>query len=934
MGKKGFWLFPVVALFSLLLTQCSTSKVNPYQNTLNADQIIANGGLNNTNQRSQAQSLYADALNNLGKGDPNYNFIYSHANFGLAMIGTWNGLDTISSLLSSTNLLGGSSGSSSSGTCTPIDLSAYQTLLGPVLNNMLSPIVAHLQAVSTFTGFSFTINTATLVILPNMGVLITTLAGQSFTLDMSGAYDLGEVDGMLSIFETLQGGADVLFAYNGVLNELINLLMGLTKTGCTMPASVSKPWTDPNFGTLTSNGAQMLSDAQYLLADAAKNMSNGLGIIMARSGDNSAHGFINYVDNDKNGKYDAPTSTTSGDTWGSEVLGQVVVIILKLLPGISPSIGSNQTIAGIIKLISGMSQKQAAQVISNELFVTGGLSIPLSSSMKITLPAISRLIYLTDLQSVSNALYASVTDVNGQHPLDIIPAVQVLVPRLLPVLEPLLAGLGSTSSTLGPLLGMLPTLMTSMFDSVGDAYLSLPVLPSIDLGAFLSNPPSDLKAFAPLYYQTSDPIIGASSYIAPEAFADGFVHIPASQDPNGAGYWTASASFSPGTAGSASGPGNVINGTVDGTCDAVTVITDSTTGTPLTYTITGPCTGNPTSASYSGEWYADSGDNVWHAGTQVCNSSQSNTPCFVDMYGDGAYHQAGDVIEQADEEESFPFSGSSFSGVPITAWSDTGTDRVPDNLELGYNAISNTDPYGDDITCNTLTPMPPLLPGITGYMPWPIPTTPPGIGDAVCGEKNGKPDFEGNSLIPMIYAGIYINTTPLYNLNIIKTNLGIQSVLLPIGSLLEHTASIFPRYHYWPYSTFVDPPKPIALNLTGTTFLTVVQQLASALPLPPSLLSELFPTNYLYTIGIAIPNNTYMFFPDPTFGGLLTVGQFNWCSKYQNYIGIPYNASAPCDTISYATTNMNNAQLNQYVNVVSLLLNVITGKVSLSSLGL
>ncbi len=927
MGKKGLWLFPVFALFSLLLTQCSTSKVDPYQNTLNADKIIENGGLNSSGSRGQAQSLYADALNNLGKGDPNYNFIYSHANFGLAMIGTWNGLDTISSLLSSTNLLGGSSGSSSSG-CQPIDLSAYQTLLGPVIDNMISPIVAHLQAVSTFTGFDFTINTATLVILPNMGVLITSLAGQSFTLDMSGAYDLGEVDAMLSLFETIQGGAKVLFAYNGVLNEVANLLIGLTKTGCTMP----NPLTDPNFGTLTSNGAQMLSDAQYLLSDAAKNFSNSMGAIMARTGDNSNHGFINYVDNDKNGKYDPPTSTTTGDTWGSEVLGQVVVVILKLLPGISPSIGSNQTIKGIITLINGMGQKQAAQLISNELFVTGGLSIPLSASMTLTLPAISRLIYLTDLQSASNALYASIIDNNGQHPLDIVPAIPVLVPRLLPVLEPLLAGLGSTSSTLGPLLGLLPTLVTSMLDSTGDAYTSLPVLPSIDLGAFLSNPPADLKTLAPMSYQTTSPLVGTSTYTAPEAFADGFVHVPGSEN-NGAGYWTATASFSPGTDGSASGPGNVINGTVNGTCDAVKITTDSTTGTPLTYTITGPCTGNPTSPSYSGEWYADNGDNVWHAGTPVCNSLQSNQPCFVNIYGDGQFHQVGNIVEQADEEQAYPFTGLSFSGITMTAWSDTGTDRVPDNLELGYNS-TNPDPYGNDISCTTLTPMPPLLPGITGYMPWPIPTTPPAIGNAICGENNGKPDLWGGSLFSLIYAGIYINTTPLYNLGVIKTNLGIQSILLPIGSMLGKTTAFFPRYHYWPGSTFVDQPKLITLNVPGITFLQIIQQLAAGLPLPPSLLPQLFPANYLYTIGIALPNDAYMFFPDPTFGGLLTVGQFNWCSKYQNYVGIPYNASAPCDTISYSTANMNNAQLNQYVGVVNLLINVITGKVNLSNLGL
>ena len=930
MGKKGLWLFPVFALFSLLLTQCSTSKVDPYQNTLNADKIIANGGLNSSGSRGQAQSLYADALNNLGKGDPNYNFIYSHANFGLAMIGTWNGLDTISSLLSSTNLLGGSSGSSSSG-CQPIDLSAYQTLLGPVIDNMLSPIVAHLQAVSTFTGFSFTINTATLVILPNMGVLITSLAGQSFTLDMSGAYDLGEVDGMLSLFETIQGGADVLFAYNGVLNAVANLLIGLTKTGCTMP----NPLTDPNFGTLTSNGAQMLSDAQYLLSDAAKNMSNGLGAIMARTGDNSAHGFINYVDNDKNGKYDAPTSTTfyiTEDTWGSEVIGQVLDVALQLLPKLLSGSSGSSSITNLLPLLPSLlgctykDQKTQGACLSEALFIKGITIPPQLIGTTITVPGISKLIYLTDLQSVSNALYASIIDNNGQHPLDIVPAIPVLVPRLLPVLEPLLAGLGSGSSTLGPLLGLLPTLVTVMFDSTGDAYTSLPVLPSIDLGAFLSNPPADLKTLAPLSYQTTSPIVGTGTYTAPEAFADGFVHVPVTDTTlpgcnydttigKCLGYWTATASFSPGTDGSASGPGNVINGTVNGKCDAVTTITDSTTGTPLTYTSTGPCTGNPTSPSYSGEWYADSGDNVWHAGTPVCNGAQSNQPCFVNIYGDGLYHNAGDIVEQADEEQAFPFTGPSFSGITMTAWSDTGTDRTPDNLELGYNLSTNPDPYGDDINCKILIPA-----GLIN-LPWPLPNTPPQIGEAVCGEKNGKPDMWDNSLFSLIYLGAYVSL-PGY-----PPNLG---AVVAVGPIINPKSTpFFPRYHFWPSSTFVDPPKLITLNLTGSTYFTLINSIEAGV-----FTTTNFAPNTLDSIAIALPNDAYMFFPDPTFGGLLTVGQFNWCSKYQNFIGIPYNASAPCDTISYSTANMNNAQMNQYVSVVNLLINVLTGKVSLSNLGL
>lgn len=1114
MGKKWFLLFPFIIL-SLLVTQCSKTKVDPYQNTLKADQIIMNGGLNNSNTRGQAQSLYADALNNLGKGDPNYAFIYSHANFGLGMIGIWNALDTVSSLLSSTNLLGGSS----SGSCQPIDLSAYQTLLGPVLDNMISPIVAHFQAVTQFTGFSFTINSATLVIFNDMKALSSSLAGQSFTLDMSGAYDLGEVDIMLSLFETLQGGVKLLFAYNGVLNAIANLLVGLTQTGCTMP----NPLLDPNFGTLTSNGAQMLSDAQYLLADAAKNFSNAMNVVMGRKGDSSNHVFLNYYDygtcpnwlpqcspttvisyvtsglgitfsvphysiprtqfanfttdtskwkldpaGDDDPQYSNPWGSTGqftcktnctendhiaesqelalwtannppappgtnivgpqdtgydglfdyqepgydpscnpdpklfdafppnlpwlayasstgkvpfmtnpvitstamasglgqywvgkpfsdwgtdelvdqlengyvgpdpkadlydprynptgeednghydqGEPWGSEIIGQLLVVVLKLLPQLSPSLGSS--LNNILVLLP-KDQKTAGEMINNYLFVQGlPMAIPISG-INLQIPPISKLIYLTDLKAVADALYASITDTNGQHPLDIMPGVAVLVPRLLPMLNI------NASGTLGGLLSGIISILRIALNSTGGAYTILPTLPSIDLGAFLSNPPTDLKTLAPLYYQTSNPLIGTNTYTAPEPFADGFVHVPASEDPNGAGYWTSTASFVYGTNGTASGPGNVISGTVNGTCDAVTIITDSTTGTPLTYTITGSCTGDPTSKDYSGEWYADSGDHIWHSGTPVCNSTQSNQPCFVNIYGDGLYHKAGDIVMQYDEEQQFPlqtqpFTGLSWSGVTVTAYSDTGTDRVPDNLELGYNLVNNPDPYGDDISCTTAYP---------NLKPWPLPST-PDPGDALCGEKDGRFDGWDGNLLDLIYLGV-----PNSLISMLNGSLGLgltcnsPSCLLPLGSLLAIFSPggpppnpFMPRYHFWPVgfanSGLVDVPDPLTISLPG------------------ALLGSLLPgIQGMLTLDVMLPNNAYMFFPDPSFGGLLTVGRFNWGPQYSQWLGIA-NTGAPCGTISYSTSMMTNAQMNQYANIVNLLIGILNGTIKLNLSGI
>ncbi|MCL4557756.1 MAG: hypothetical protein M1491_03870, partial [Deltaproteobacteria bacterium] len=291
MRRNDFLLAIAIALLGLSLTQCSTSKIDPYKNTLNADNIIMNGGLDDGGSRTQAQSLYADALNAINQNSQNYSFVTSHANFGLAMISIWNDLSTISGLIGS-NMLSSLTGGSATGSCQPIDLTPYQNLLGPVIDNMLSPIVTHLQAVTQFSDFTFTINNADLVVLGDMGILSSSLKGQSLGLDMSGAYDLGEVDFLLSLFEGLQGGLKLLFAYNGVLNVLANTVIGLTETGCT----TQNPLLDPNFGTLAQDGAQTLSDAQYLLADAARAFSNSMSVIMARTGDGSSHVFMNYYD--------------------------------------------------------------------------------------------------------------------------------------------------------------------------------------------------------------------------------------------------------------------------------------------------------------------------------------------------------------------------------------------------------------------------------------------------------------------------------------------------------------------------------------------------------------------------------------------------------------------------------------------------------------
>ncbi len=1062
MRRKNLLLAIVFALLGLSLSQCSTSKIDPYKNTLNADSIIINGGLDDGGSRAQAQSLYSDALNNIHQNDQHYSFVASHANFGLAMIGIWNDLSTISGLIGS-NMLSSLTGGAATSSCQPIDLSPYQNLLGPVIDNMLSPIVTNLKAVTQFSGFTFTINSAELVILSDMGLLSSSMKGQSLGLDMSGAYDLGEVDLLLSMFEGLQGGLKLLFAYNGVLNVLANTIIGLTETGCT----VQNPLLDPNFGTLAQNGAQTLADAQALLADAAKAFSNSMVVIMARTGDNSNHVFMNYYDNgtcpdwrpeciptnavslslgglamtltvpswsiprsqfpgftttisqynldpaqDDEQRYSNPWGSTgqyrctgtsnctendhireagedngtgpggypswearntavmgmtgvsallgpqdtgydglfdyqetgynpscdpdpkmfdafppnlpylvageipselsgtpptmasgsgmygsekpfydwgtdntpdqlehgyrgpdpkadvydptynpageednghydAGEPWGSDILGQLVVIVVKLLPAISPSLASNPELQLVGTLLKGLNQKEAGQLISKLVFVQGlslpGNGMPLGPINLRAIPPISKLIYLSDFKTMGDELNASITDSNGQHPLDIALAVSGLVRRLVPMIH---------MSPHNSLSALVPALAIAL-DSPGGAYTVLPTLPSIDLGAFFSNPPGDLKSLAPLYYQANSPLVGTDADVAPEPFADGFVHVPGTEN-GGAGYWTSTASL------------------VNGTCDG--------------------CTGDPTSKSYGGEWYQDSGDHQWHAGTAVCDATASNAPCFINIYGDGRYHNAGDFISQADEEQAFPSftmatTALDWSGQAITAYSDTGTDRVADNLELGYDPTNDPDPYGNNVPCRDLA---------TNPLPWPLPAAPQYFSDTTCGEKDSVYDGWDGNFEDLMYVGMNGQLTPIA---LSPLSALLAPLDLPVGT------PFFPRYHFWPNSQQVDTPEPFVFTLPG------------ALIGQPGM----------FSLVIALPNDSYLFFPDPSFGGLLTVGKFNWGNKFSQMLGTVANGSAPCGTISYATTGMTNPLMNQYVAIVDMLVNLLSG--STSSLG-
>ena len=346
---------------------------------------------------------------------------------------------------------------------------------------------------------------------------------------------------------------------------------------------------------------------------------------------------------------------------------------------------------------------------------------------------------------------------------------------------------------------------------------------------------------------------------------------------------------------------------MNGTCDAVTVITDSTTGgTPLTYTITGSCTGYPTSSTYSGEWYQGTGN--WKPGTQVCNSNQTNTPCFVDIYGDHVYHQAGGFLEQADEEQQYPlqtmpFTGSAWNGTIISAYSDTGTDRMPDNLELGYNVTTNPDPVGDDVSCTTST--------LANLLPYPYPVT-PAVGESACGEKDGQFDGWNGNLLNLINLGLTsLDISTLFKGTV---TCSYPSCLLPVGSLLGGQP-FMPKYHFWPndtiYSGMIDAPLPVPITLPGP----VISGLLGSLGMSVSLQDNV-------TLGIALPNDAYIFLPNPSFGGLLTVGQCNWNPTYG------YGSS--CSSVSYSPLKMTNAQINQYVNLVNILMGVLNGTIKLA----
>lgn len=87
----------------VLLSGCKKEKCNPVALVQEADEIIKTGGLEDPDLRKKANDLYNRALTcddvKLEEGSADYEFVQSHAHFGLAMVSTFNTVALVNTLL-------------------------------------------------------------------------------------------------------------------------------------------------------------------------------------------------------------------------------------------------------------------------------------------------------------------------------------------------------------------------------------------------------------------------------------------------------------------------------------------------------------------------------------------------------------------------------------------------------------------------------------------------------------------------------------------------------------------------------------------------------------------------------------------------------------------------------------------------------------------
>jgi len=465
------------------------------------------------------------------------------------------------------------------------------------------------------------------------------------------------------------------------------------------------------------------------------------------------------------------------------------------------------------------------------------------------------------------------SSIQGTKPFDITPTLPVILQTGLTLFPDLTEGLGGED--IGAILGLLLGKMTPVL-----AYQALN-LPAFDLSVLFTRHVSDLKSLLPLYYQEDEPytdVNGNGKYDPPEPFADGWFTAPTEG-------WYYIASLKDGVCNSCSENTIPCRGT---SCGRFKMYVGDPDYEGEFYTDDNN-NGILDSTDYNGRW--DPGEPFsegtihipagWHNQAafvngicDICDGLTTSTSYmgewyedmdqdgewdagepFQDLNADGEWNAGGTFISQAEYEVAFHPTGKECGDANM---------YCPPDLTPGKEYPG--DPYSDAGTDRVADKME------RGYS---LSNLDPSMDNENCDE--GSPPY-----------------TPFPSICGEKNKIrdGWDGNLEKLFGVLGAPAPLRDHYHVWPDYSAIDDPNSFSLKLGFP-----------GLPIPA-------------LIALTIEDSAYVFYPDPTIGGLFLFPTFH---LGQTFSALGFNEGEfKCGKVSYAST-MTNKQMNQYGGCVTMI---------------
>jgi len=462
------------------------------------------------------------------------------------------------------------------------------------------------------------------------------------------------------------------------------------------------------------------------------------------------------------------------------------------------------------------------------------------------------------------------SSIQGTKPFDITPTIPVIVQTVVTLFPDLTEGLGGD---VGAALGFLLAKMTPL---VANQALNLP---AFDLSVLFTRHVSDLKTLLPLYYTEDEPytdVNGNGKYDPPEPFADGWFTAPKED-------WYYMTSF------------------VDGVCNSCSEDTIPCRGESC-----GLFRTDPADPAYEGEFYKDDNNNgIWDPtdyngrwdpgepfsdGTIHIPKGWHNQAAFVNGTCDkcdalttstsymGEWYE--DMDQDGEWDEGEPFQDTNADG----KWNAGGTFISQAESEVAFH------PTGMECGDANMYCPPDTTPG-NEYPGDPFNDT--GT-DRIADQK--ERGYSTSNLDPSLDNLNCDDTHPYYRP--FPSICGEKNKVREgwdgdLKKLSGASPKVRDHIHVWPDYSALDPPNTFSTNI--------------AFPgIPPKIT----------LISLTIEDSAYVFYPDPTIGGLFLLPTFHLGQSFST-LGL-FEGEYPCGKVSYAST-MTNARMNQYGGCVGMI---------------